>query len=81
MDRQDEMIHLYTTNDNAAVGDVISCPVCKQVFIKKSYQQKFCGNKGHNNCKDKFWNFTDPKRREYAKKFFGSRHKLKLGLI
>jgi len=32
------------------------CKNCGKEFIKKSYQHKFCSNKGKGNCKDKFHN-------------------------
>lgn len=46
----------YTLNKNASVGDEVTCPSCKTNFLKRSYQQAFCSNKGKNNCKDNFWN-------------------------
>ena len=43
---------VYNANKLAKVGDEIMCPVCKNTFVKKYYQQKFCCNE----CKVKFWN-------------------------
>ena len=40
----------------APVGNSIRCPGCGKLFKKKSYQQKFCSNKGIGNCKDRYWN-------------------------
>ena len=36
--------------------NIIRCKNCGKEFIKKSYQHKFCTNKGRGNCKDKFHN-------------------------
>ena len=53
----------YDYNKKAKTGSIIVCPVCQKNFIKKSYQQAFCSNKGKSNCKDKFWNVANDKRR------------------
>lgn len=53
---------LYHTAASAKVGDTCKCPSCVRDFQKKSYQQKFCSNKGGGNCKDTYWNAVDPKR-------------------
>ena len=37
-------------------NNIIKCKNCGKDFIKKSYQHKFCSNKGRENCKDKFHN-------------------------
>ncbi len=34
----------------------IRCKNCGKEIVKKSYQHKFCSNKGRGNCKDKFHN-------------------------
>lgn len=61
----------YFINESAKVGDEIICPCCNLKFKKKTYQQKFCGvkRKGFSNCKDFFFNFTNPKRYDRAKFF------------
>jgi len=38
------------------IGDLIECENCGKEMIKKSYQSKFCSNKGKGNCKDAFHN-------------------------
>jgi hypothetical protein len=53
---------LYHTAAAAKVGQTCKCPSCVKDFVKKSYQQKFCSNKGGGNCKDTYWNTVDPKR-------------------
>ncbi|MFA5693705.1 MAG: hypothetical protein WC907_08810 [Acholeplasmataceae bacterium] len=60
---------LYALADKAGVGQLINCPYCNAKFEKKSYQQKFCGNKGQHNCKDKYWNLVDTRRRHRAQFF------------
>lgn len=42
----------YKNNKSANVGEMIICPICKETFKKKTYQQAFCCR----SCKDKFWN-------------------------
>lgn len=44
----------YQKNKKAKVGDKIRCAQnkCSNCFVKKSYQQAFCGTK----CRTKFWN-------------------------
>ena len=42
----------YDLNKSAKVGSQLICPVCGQIFTKKSYQQAFCST----ICKDKYWN-------------------------
>lgn len=49
----------YFINESAKVGDEIICPCCNLKFKKK----------GHSNCKDFFFNFTNPKRYERVKFF------------
>lgn len=53
---------LYGVAAAAKVGDTCKCPSCVKTFTKKSYQQKFCSNKGGGNCKDAYWNSVDPAR-------------------
>ena len=48
----------YQAARAARVGSQIKCagPGCRKHFIKRSYQQCFCSNKGRGNCKDAYWN-------------------------
>lgn len=39
-------------NTKAKVGESCRCPICHKVFIKRSYQQRFCGNR----CRIKYHN-------------------------
>ena len=57
------MTYRYRIAGLAKVGSDIQCACCGKKFKKKSYQSKFCRNKGQNNCKDKYWNTVDEKRR------------------
>lgn len=43
---------MYADMKSRKVGEPCVCPVCGEVFIKRSYQQAFCCTK----CKDWFWN-------------------------
>lgn len=45
---------------------MIRCPTCGKRFLKRSYQQAFCRNKGKRNCKDRFHNLVSETRREQA---------------
>ena len=56
----------YEENKKAKVGTDINCAGCGKKMVKKSYQSQFCRNKGSGNCKDKYWNNTDDKRRSRA---------------
>jgi hypothetical protein len=61
-----EMTKLYMIAKCAKVGEFIQCPACGRRFIKKTYNQIFCTNaktKIRNNCKDRYWNNIDPKKR------------------
>jgi hypothetical protein len=53
----------YMINKNAKVGELLYCPSCGHPFIKEHYQQAFCKTKGGTICKDKYWNWIDPKKR------------------
>lgn len=58
----DSMKSHYEEAGRAKVGDTIKCATCASKFKKKSYQSKFCSNKGHRNCRDRYWNQVDPSR-------------------
>ena len=65
-------LKIYEAAKAAKTGTVCRCPSCGKEFIKKSYQQAFCSNKGRGNCKDKFWNRANDDRSHRAS-FFASR--------
>lgn len=56
--RREQPSRKYKTARASKVGSRIKCaaPGCGKTFIKKSYQQCFCSNKGRGNCKDRYWN-------------------------
>jgi hypothetical protein len=64
----------YAVAKAAKVGTVIECACCGKQVLKTSYQMAFCSNGknrknqllGNNNCKDRYWNLTDDKRRGHA---------------
>lgn len=62
-------LKLYETAAAAKVGTECHCPGCGKKFKKKSYQQKFCSNKGRGNCKDTYWNRADDSRMQRAAYF------------
>ena len=70
---KERMLTAYETAKAAKTGATCVCPSCQKQFIKKSYQQAFCSNKGRNNCKDVFWNRASSERSERAKYFTGKR--------
>ena len=57
---------LYIIAGKAIIGETITCPVCEKRFKKKSYQKRFCSNKGRGNCKDRYHNSTNESRRRRA---------------
>lgn len=70
--------YIYLTNRGAKVGALLLCPTCGRRFIKRSYQNVFCGTRGKGGkknkgvlCKDTYHNSISEKRRERAKCFKG----------
>lgn len=71
----------YVKAKAAKVGTVIECACCGKKVLKTSYQMAFCSNGknrknqllGNNNCKDRYWNLTDDKRRAVAIKVLEGR--------
>jgi hypothetical protein len=51
----------YSIAKRAAVGSRTVCGACGRPFVKRSYQQAFCRNKGRGNCKDRYWNAVSPR--------------------
>lgn len=68
-----QSLKLYETAKAAKTGTECTCPGCAKPFKKKSYQQAFCSNKGHNNCKDRYWNLASVERTMRAIAFTGRR--------
>lgn len=66
---KERMLARYETAKAATTGTMCNCPVCNKEFKKKSYQQAFCSNKGHNNCKDLFWNRANEQRVQRAQAY------------
>lgn len=54
---------LYEKAKSAKVGDTICCPSCRTDFQKTNHQQAFCKAKGGTICKDYYWNYVDPSKR------------------
>lgn len=54
---------IYKHNKSAKVGEIIVCPSCHTGFTKEHYQQAFCKTKPGTQCKDKYWNTVDPRKR------------------
>jgi hypothetical protein len=60
------MIEAYKKAKKAMIGESVICPACGKGYLKTFYNQVFCSNaktKRFNNCKDKYWNTIDPKKR------------------
>lgn len=51
---------------STGVGSQMNCPVCRTKFVKKNYQQKFCGN--GTKCKDTYHNLR-PDRLQQTRRF------------
>lgn len=63
----DAMQAQYRSNKIARVGATIKCACgCGVSFVKANYQSQFAKNKGAGNCKDRFWNNANDKRRKRA---------------
>ncbi len=66
----EDLLELSRTSE---VGATITCPQCKNKFEKRNSQHLFCSNaktQSGGNCKDRYWNIHDPKRRERMDNFF-----------
>ena len=53
----------YELSKSAKVGETCVCPSCGEKFVKSNYQQAFCKTKSGTECKDKYWNTVDSKKR------------------
>lgn len=53
----------YKINKDSKVGTKCTCPSCGTSFEKTNYQQVFCKSRPGTQCKDKYWNTVDPKKR------------------
>lgn len=53
----------YNKNKLLRVGDTCICPSCNTLFTKEHYQQVFCKTRGGTVCKDAYWNFVTPNKR------------------
>lgn len=51
----DQKAYLYRVAKAAKTGQEVQCPTCAKPFVKASYQQAFCSNRGPGNCKDAYW--------------------------
>ena len=51
----------YDVAKAAKTGQKVACGYCSRAFVKASYQQAFCCNKGSGNCKDSFHNMMNPR--------------------
>ena len=65
----DAMRARYADNARAETGATIECAYCARKIVKRNYQTQFCKNKGSGNCKDRYWNNADDKRRVRAQHF------------
>lgn len=68
----ENMLQRYDRCCNSKIGSTINCPYCGKSFIKKTYHKVFCSNQkthGRKNCKDRYWNTVDEKRRARASKY------------
>jgi len=57
---------IYEANKEAEVGQEVTCPFCGKKFVKRYSRQAFCSSKGKGNCKDRYWNQANSKRRARA---------------
>ena len=63
--QREEMIARYQAARSAPNRSMIKCPTCGEEHQKTTYHKVFCSNSrthGKNNCKDKYWNFSDMQR-------------------
>jgi hypothetical protein len=81
-DRTDEqviydMMVRYRKAKDAKTGEMIECACCSKLIKKTTWQMAFCSNGknrrnellGNNNCKDRFWNLTNPTRNSSSRKW------------
>jgi len=52
----------YEQNKLAKIGEIITCPICGQKELKRTYHHCFCSTRH----KDKYWNRVDMNRRNRA---------------
>lgn len=59
------MLMYFKLAKDAKIGDMVTCPYCREKFVKRSKMQKFCCNyktsKHSGNCKDSYWNEVNKK--------------------
>ena len=60
----------YLENKKKKVGEICTCPICGEVFIKKQYSQAFCCGQ----CKDRYWNDKKDRHREGYHKEYNMKH-------
>jgi hypothetical protein len=54
----EKMKRRYEVAKRSKAGSTIACATCGKQIVKKSYQTKFCCNRGRKNCKDRYWNLV-----------------------
>jgi hypothetical protein len=67
-----DMRSRYAVARRAEMGATIECPCCKKRIVKRTYHRVFCSNQkthGRKNCKDRYWNMVDDKRRDRARAY------------
>jgi len=60
------MTNRYDVARQAKIGAVVYCPFCGKPGIKTTYNKAFCRG---GNCKDRFWNTVNAKRRQRSRAF------------
>lgn len=54
---KEDLQRRYHDNQLMVVGSHCICPICHKEFVKKTYQQVFCGSSKDTSCKDSYHNF------------------------
>ncbi|AUR95938.1 hypothetical protein NVP1215B_020 [Vibrio phage 1.215.B._10N.222.54.F7] len=67
LNEPNEMIRIKRSNEHATLKSIINCPTCNTDIVKERYNTNFCSNKGNGNCKDGFYQATNPDRRKAVK--------------
>lgn len=55
MNNVHDMKLCFNKNKRTAVGDIINCPVCNTVMMKRYNKHQFCSTKGAGNCMDMYY--------------------------
>lgn len=53
---REDLLRRYYANRRAKIGDTMYCAGCGEALLKTTRRKQFCSTRGHQNCKNRFWN-------------------------